>query len=192
MGSSRIEQPRAVHERLDQPDFLFVAVRVVAEPARGVEIEPRDQRVEIRAIDAAAKVGEVSENLAAREVGIERELAGQIAHHALDVHRSPPAVQARDARAAGVRKEQRHQQPHRRRLARAVRTEEAEHLALGHLERHIDDAALTAVPLREPGDVDERRHPDPFTTRRGGIIESIMFHLLESEIRDRSRSFKIG
>ena len=126
-----------MHERLDQSDLLFVAVRVVAESAPGVEIEPRDERVEIRAIDAAAKVGEIGQNLAAREVGIERELAGQIAHHALDVHRSPPAVQARDARAAGVREEQRHQQPHRRRLACAVGTEEAEHLAFGHLERQV-------------------------------------------------------
>ena len=50
--------------------FCLLRWEGLAEPARGVEIEASDKDVEIRAIDAAAKVGERGQNVAACEVGI--------------------------------------------------------------------------------------------------------------------------
>ena len=53
------------------------------------------------------------------------------------------------------------QDPHRRRLARAVRSEETEDLALGDLEVELDDAAMRAVALRQALGLDDGGHGLP-------------------------------
>ena len=103
----------------------------------GVQIEPRDQLLEIGLIDAAAQVSEVFKDLPACQIGIESEFARQIADQPLDLYRLPPAIQAGDARRTRVGAQQRHQQANRRRLAGAVGAEKAEDFAFLHLERDV-------------------------------------------------------
>ena len=45
--------------------------------AAGVEVEARDELLEVRMVDAAAQVGEVGEDLAAGQVGVERGSPGR-------------------------------------------------------------------------------------------------------------------
>ena len=60
------EQLGSVLERDDEPDLLLVALRVLLELARCVEVEALDQRGLVGGVDAAAQVGEVLDRLAAR------------------------------------------------------------------------------------------------------------------------------
>ncbi len=138
-----------MHEGLDQHDLTLVASRVLTELAAGVELEALNQLLKVRVIHTAAQVREVLEDLPAGEIAIERGLAGNIADETLDLQRLLPAVESRDPRGAAVRVQQGHQEPDRRRLARAVGAKEAEDLALLDLERDVDDAALAAVALGE-------------------------------------------
>src|SRR5262249_2228242 len=69
------EQVGPVLERDDQPDLLFVALRELAELARGVDIEARDQLLLVRRVDATAEVREILDRLATGELVVERELA---------------------------------------------------------------------------------------------------------------------
>ena len=73
------QQVGPVLEGDDQPDLLLVALRVLAELARRVHVQARDQVLLVRLVDAAAQVGEVLERLAAGEVVVQDELAGQVA-----------------------------------------------------------------------------------------------------------------
>ncbi len=59
-------------------------------------------------------------------------------------------------RAAGVGLQQRRQDPDDRRLAGAIRSEQAEHGPVRDLEVHADERAHRAVGLHEPADADRR------------------------------------
>src|SRR5712691_5275293 len=155
------QQARAVHEGLDQDDLALVSSRVLAELSTGVEIEALDQLLEVGLVDAPAQIREVLEDLAAGQAGIERGLARQVADEALDLQRLLPAVEPCDPRDAGVGMQQRHQYPDGRCLARAVRAQEAEHLALLDRERDVGDAALAAVALGQSFHFDDRCHVSP-------------------------------
>src|SRR4029078_9162692 len=91
---------------------------------------------------------------AAVELVVERELARQVADPAMDGDRVGGRVDAEDERPAGGRPGVVQGRPDRRRLARAVRAEEAERLAIVALEVDVDDAAMLAVRLGELLDLD--------------------------------------
>src|SRR5256885_16245130 len=139
------EDARPVHESLDEDDFPLVARRVLAKLPAGVEVEPLDELLHVRLVDAAAEVGEIFEQLPTGEVGVERRLARHIADQPLDVERPIPAVETGDPSRARIGPQERHEDANGGRLARAVRAEKSEHLALSDLERDIDDAPLSAV-----------------------------------------------
>ena len=143
-----------VHEGLDEHDLALVARRVLAELAARVEVKAIDELLEVGMVDAASKVREVLEDLAAGQVGVERRLARHVADEPFDVDRSLPAVEACDARAARVRAQQRHEDADGRRLAGAVGPQEAEHLALADLQREVDDASLAAIAFGQALDLD--------------------------------------
>jgi len=67
--------------------------------------------------------------------------------------RLPANVQPADARRAGVGVEQGREDPHRRRLARAVRAEQSEDASLAHFE--IDAVERAHLGLARPVDLDE-------------------------------------
>src|SRR5256886_11142318 len=147
-----------MHEGLDQDHLAFVPGRVLAELAAGVELETVDQLPEVRMVNATAQVGEVLEDLAARQIRIEGRLAGHVADETLDFQRLLPAIEPRDLRRAGVAVQQGHQQADGRRLPRTVGPEEAEDIALLDLERDLGDAALATVALAEFFDFDDGGH----------------------------------
>ena len=94
------QQVGPVLEGDDQADLLLVALRVLAELARRIDLEPLDQLLLVGAVDAAAQVGEVVERLAAGELVVQRELAGQVAQALVDRDRVGGRVDAED-RARG-------------------------------------------------------------------------------------------
>src|SRR6266550_2758283 len=79
------EQAGAMHESLDEDDLALVAGRVLAELPARVEIQPLDQLLEVRAVDAAPQVREVFEDLASGQVAVERRLARYVADEPLDL-----------------------------------------------------------------------------------------------------------
>ncbi len=91
-----------------------------------------DARFRRSAAGVAEECPEVLEQLFGRQVIVEVRVLRQVPDSALDLdvaHRP-----AEDLRAAGRRKDELHEQLQRRGLTRAVRTEEAEDLALADLE----------------------------------------------------------
>ena len=78
------QQLGPVLERDDEADLLLVALRVLLEPAGRIEVEALDQGVPVGAIDAAAKVAEVLDGLAAGQPVVERELAGDVPDPPMD------------------------------------------------------------------------------------------------------------
>ena len=145
-------------ERDDQPDLLLVALRVLAELARRIDLEARDQARPGTPVDAAAQVGEVLERLAAGELVVQHELAGQVAEAAMDRDRVVGRVDAEDRRPAARRADVVEQRPDHRRLAGAVRAEEAERLPFADLEVDLDDASVLTVELGQLLGLDDGGH----------------------------------
>src|SRR5207302_10109641 len=69
------------------------------------------------------------------------------------VGRAPADLGAAKAHRAGARPERAGDEIEDGALARAVRTDEAEDLALGHLEGNVPDGGKAAERLAEPGDL---------------------------------------
>ena len=124
------QQVRSVLERDDQPDLLLVALRVLLEPPARIEVEPLDQLGDVPGVDAAAQVREVLDRVGAGQPVVQVELAGQVADAAVDRDRVDGRLDAEDLGPPGGRADEVEQDPHRRRLARSVRAQEAEDLAL--------------------------------------------------------------
>ena len=78
------EELRPMLERHHEPDLLLVALRVLLELPRRVEVEPRDEIGLVGGVDAAAQVGEVLDRLAPGELVVQHELARQVAEPAMD------------------------------------------------------------------------------------------------------------
>ena len=152
------QQVWPVLERDDQPDFLLVALRVLAKFATRVDVEAGDQVALVGAVDATPQVGEVLERLAPGELVVERELAGQVADPPVDGHRVGGRLDAEDPCAPARRPDVVEQCTDRRRLAGAVRPEETEGLALVYDQVDVDDPAVATVGLGELFDFDDRRH----------------------------------
>ena len=96
---------------------------------------------------------------------LERPRQPERAHPVGRQTRDRPAAEMDRAR---VRCEEPGDQAERGRLARAVRADERDDLALTHAEREVGDRLETAEPLRQPRDVQQRRRHgrDPTKNRR--------------------------
>ncbi len=143
------EQLGAVLEGDDEGDLLLVALAVLLELARRVEVEALDEAGLVGGVDAAAQVGEVLQVLAARQAVVEGELAGQVADPPVDRHRVGARRDAEHPGRPRGRPDQVEEGPDRRRLAGAVRPQEPEDLPLGNGEIDLDDPAVAAVALGE-------------------------------------------
>ncbi len=155
------EQLRPVLEGDDEPDLLLVALGVLLEASRRVQVEALDEAGLVARLDAAAQVGEVGQRLAAREPIVERELAGHVADASVDGDRVGSRLDAEHGRPAARRADVIEQDPDRRRLAGAVGTEEAEDLAGLDDKIDLDDAAMRAIRLAELLRLDDGGHVDP-------------------------------
>src|SRR6185369_11670751 len=107
--------------------------------------------------------GDEVEVLADREVLPEREALRHVAHVALDLVALRANVVAEAGSGSGVGRQEAAHQADRRRLAAAVRSEEAEDLAAVRPQREVDHDMLVAEVLVEAVHVDRG-----IACRRGG------------------------
>ena len=143
---------RLVHQRARERQLLLHAAR----QALG---QPRPERRQLHHVEQpvpalavvrhAVDLGEEGDVLVDREVAVEAELLREVAHLRRDRVVLPDRVVAEHADGAAGGLEQPAQQPDRRRLARAVRADEAEHLALADGVRHAGDRLGRAEALRD-------------------------------------------
>src|SRR6266545_4437936 len=164
------QQIGTVLESHDEPDLLLVALRVLPEPAREIHVEAGDEVGLVERIDATPKVREVLDRLAAGQLVVERELAGEVAHSAVDGHGIHGRLDAEDESPAARRPDEIEQHADRGRLAGAVGPQEAECLAFVDLEVDVDDAAVRPVRLRELLELDDCRHVIPLLPAGVGVV----------------------
>src|SRR5260221_11354556 len=145
-------------DREQQREVLLVAVRVLAVLAPEVEVELLRDRFDVGVRDVAAQTRDVGDDRAAPPAAELGELARHVADPPLDRDRVAVRVEAEDRARATRRVAQAHEQLDRRRFAGAVRTEEAEDLALVHVEVDIEDPVSRAVVLGQLVGVDRDRH----------------------------------
>ena len=132
-----------------------------------------DQLGLVGLVDVAAQVREVVDRLPAGQLVVERELARQVAQAPMDGDRIGGRVDAEHRRPPARRADVVEQGADRRRLAGAVRAEEAEGLALVDGQVDVDDAPVRAVGLRQLLGLDHRGHAVtsfPVTDAPGGGI----------------------
>ena len=133
---------------------------------RLVEAETLERRV-----DGAAEVRQSVEPrdefevLADRQVLVEGEALRHVADVALDLLRLASGCRSRGRCPAAVGPEQPADHADRRRLAGAVRPEEADDLAFATLEVDVVDDRLVAEALGQPVHVDDRCAAAAFMTR---------------------------
>src|SRR5438270_605703 len=153
-------------------DRIRGSVHRQVHPMPVMQLDAVDELLEIGVIDTTTKMGEVLEDLPARQIGIESRLTGHVADEALDLERLLPAIESGDSRRAGVGVQEGHQQPDGRRLACAIGAQETEDVALLDLERDLDDAALAAVALGKFLDFDDGRHVSLFQPNQKCSVDS--------------------
>ena len=139
-----------------QPLAHAARVRLDALALPAVEADELGQLADPRALVAgrdAVDVGEEAQVVEAGEPVVEAALAAEdVADAAADLLRLPCDVEAEDPRLAGGGQQERGEDLDRRRLAGAVRPEQAEELAGSDLEAEVDDRVdLADVPAHDPG-----------------------------------------
>ncbi len=85
---------RVVHERADQPDFLFHSLGHPPEPAGGVELEPGDEAFRPAHIPQSPQLRYQADEGGAGHVAGKGDFPWQIPESPLDLIRTAPAVQA--------------------------------------------------------------------------------------------------
>ena len=174
IGSSRISSSGSCMNAWIRPSFWRLPVDSSWIGRSSCGVEAFGERVAHRAVDTAAELGQVVQHRRAAQRRVEGEVAGQEADPPPDLQAVRPAVETEQRRRPGGRLDQVEQQPHRRRLARAVRAEETEDLAARDLEIEIEEPVPLAVVLRQARDPDRelalahgRRFHDviPFSAR---------------------------
>ena len=104
----------------------------------------------------ALQAPEEPQVLGRREVLVDRRVLAGDADQLADAVRLAGHVDAEDLRVARVDRQQRREHPQHRRLAGAVRAEDAEDLALAHLEVDAVDGAQVAEGLHQAACLDGR------------------------------------
>ena len=144
------EQVGAGHQRGDQDDLLPVALGVGADLLGGIELEPRDQLVPVRLIDAPLDTAEELKGLGAGEGRPQVRLTGHERQAAVRLDGLAMAVEAEDLAPPLGRVDEPQQQADRRGLARPVGAQVTDHLTLGDLEIEVIEGCDAAVALRQP------------------------------------------
>ncbi|MCU0257349.1 MAG: hypothetical protein MUF60_11485 [Vicinamibacterales bacterium] len=139
MPCERNSESRRQNSRAGERELLLHAARQPLRQARAerCELHHVEQPVPASAVlGHAVNLGEEGDVLVDRQVAVEAEPLREVAHPGGDGVMLPDRVVAEYAEGAAVRPEQAAEQPDRRRLAGAVRADEAEHLAAVHRVRH--------------------------------------------------------
>ena len=127
---------------MTSPIFCLLPLEYSRNLRLGIDVEALDELGLVGRVDVAAQVREILDGLAAGQLVVQDELARQIAESRMDRDRVLVRVDAEDPRLSGRRSEVVEQGPDGRRLAGAVRAEEAERLAFLDREVELDDPAM--------------------------------------------------
>jgi hypothetical protein len=109
-------------------------------------------------VGIAAQAGEEVDDLAARQLGPQVDVARHVRQAAVELDGVAPGIAAQQGELAGVGAEQAEQDPDRGRLAGAVRSEEAVDRARRDVEVQAVEGSGGAEPLDQPGDRDHVGH----------------------------------
>jgi len=146
-----------MHECLHDSELLPIASRQFPDRPIQHDAEPFNQRVTPGRVDRPTEPGERVELRLARQSIEETQISGHIPNVTPRLDTLGAAITPQDPRSAAGRADEIKQKPDRRALARAVRTEEREDLAL--LDPQVEpgqSADSTAVRFRERRDLDCR------------------------------------
>ena len=152
------QQARASDQRAREvePAAHSAGVRLGDAVGRLLEVEALEQLAGARPRLLAGEAVQTPEHpqvLAPGQVLVDRRVLPGEADHPAHALRVAQHVDAAHDRAAGVRPEQRREDPDGRRLARAVRPEQPEHGAL--LDREVDAVERADLAAARPVDLDE-------------------------------------
>src|SRR5690606_40426420 len=109
-----------VHERLEQPPLLPVALRQAADLLVEIEVESLGETFDAVPADATAEVPQVGQELACRLVPVDREVARQVSDTPSQLHALGAGIEPQHGDLAGVGAEEVQEEAYRRRLAGAV------------------------------------------------------------------------
>ena len=160
---------RPLHQDLGEPEALAHALREGADP-RPADIGEPDpfERCGKARVDLVARQsgepGGIGQVVARRKPVVEADLVGQVADPPLDFERLAQRVEPGDLGASAGRLGEAEQHQDRRRLARAVRAEDADDLAGADLEIDMVDRQRGAVALGQP------RRPDHHLARHIAVL----------------------
>ena len=135
VGSSRISSSTSAASAATSATFCRLPFEYVRPFLVGSSSKRSSSAARRRGIEAAAQPAEQVDRLAAGEVGPEVHVAGDVREPPVQRDRVAPRVAAEQARRARVGAQQAEQHADRRRLARAVRPEEAVDLAAARPSR---------------------------------------------------------
>ena len=152
------EQRHVAGERRDEGDLLPVALGVRLALLGLVELEALDETPPAVLVDAATEPAEQVDDLATAQGGPEHDVAGHVGELTVQLGGVAPRVAAEDGRGAAVGAQQAEQDADRRRLARAVGSEEAVDLALADAEVESVEGDGGAERLAEAGHGDDIGH----------------------------------
>ena len=122
-------------QRRDERDLLAVALRVRAPLLLGVEVEALDEHRALGLVETAAGTADDVDRLATGEVGPQVDVARHVREPTVQVRSVAPRVATEQLGCTGVGAQQSEQHPDRRRLAGAVRSQEAVDLAGRYVHR---------------------------------------------------------
>jgi hypothetical protein len=129
----------------------------------GVEVEAGEQVVPPGRVEAPAQPGEQVDDFAAGEVGPEGDIARDVGNPSVQLRHIGPRVAAQQSGLATVGAQQPEQDPDRRRLARAVGSEETVNLALLDGEVQAVEGDGGAEGFTQPADLDRSTHSSMVT-----------------------------
>ena len=149
------EQVRLRGQRGHKGDLLAVALGVVPDPLRRVEIKAFDQVFPALQVDPAVRRTDHVEALAAGQAGPQRDLPGDVGQAPVERGGLPPGVGAEQFDVAAGGPDQPEQDADGGGLAGPVGTEEAMNLARMHREVQAVEGADLPERLGEFPDVDD-------------------------------------
>src|SRR4051794_36470888 len=154
-----------MESREDQADLLAVAPRQLAE--RPVQIGAESLGEGLGAAESlhSPQTGKQPQRLAPTRLLAVAEVPRQVSQAGADSNTLAPAVEVEEARAAAGRVQKVQQSANRRRLPRAVGSQEAEHFSCLHRETHVLYPARAPVALGELLGLDYR-HTSETSARR--------------------------
>jgi hypothetical protein len=151
------DQPRLMHERLNEPNLLLVAMRQVLVLAAKIQLQPLCQLTDALRVDAAAYPGEQTDDVSGRDGRELHQLARQVPDGLFDLQTVAAAVESQQGRGSPVGANEVHQQPDRGGLAGPIGADESEGLTRWHDQIEVEHPVAAAVVLGQPSRDDRWR-----------------------------------